>query len=181
MLIGHLLKLTQLNNLIMKKLSKIDKRVWDFYISNITSIKKKTFTNKFIKQEKNVGCKVLKTNLNFNINKNIIRELRNNKLEIDATLDLHGRTALEAKTELSNFIKNCYKNNLKNIVIITGKGKNNKGIIKTNTPSWLKEEIISRFIVGFETMPDKKGGQGALFIKLKNKNKYNNDYEKKSS
>ena len=28
-------------------------------------------------------------------------------------------------------------------------------------------------------MPVKKGGQGALFIKLKNKNKYNNDYKKR--
>ena len=160
----------------MKKLTKNDKRVWNFYVSNKASIKKKNFTTQFIKHEANDVYKVLKTNLHFNVNKNIIRELKNNKLEINATLDLHGRTALEAKTELNNFIKNCYKNNLKNIVIITGKGKNNKGIIKTNTPSWLKEEIISRFIVGFESMPDKKGGQGALFIKLKNKNKYSNDY-----
>ena len=160
----------------MKKLSKEDQRVWNFYVTNFTSINKINFNIENIEKEKNHIYRDLKTNLNFNINKNIIRELKNNSLPIHATLDLHGSTVFEAKTKLNNFIKGCYKKNFKNIVIITGKGKNNRGSLKVNTPKWLMEEILSKFIVGFHTMPDSKGGQGALFIRLKNKNKYKNDY-----
>lgn len=160
----------------MKKLSKEDQRVWNFYVSNYTSINNLNSNIKNIKQESNHAYRNLKTNLNFNINKSIIRELRNNSLPIHARLDLHGLTVFEAKTKLKNFIKDCYKNNFKNIVIITGKGKNNRGSIKVNTPKWLMEEMISKFVVGFHTMPDRKGGQGALYIRLKNRNKYNNDY-----
>lgn len=176
MLTGLLLKLVQLSIYIMKKLSREDQRIWNFYVSNFTSINKINLTIENMDKEKSTARRDLKTNLSFNINKNIIRGLRNNSLPIHATLDLHGLTAFEAKTKLNNFIKGCYKNNFNNIVIITGKGKNNKGSIKVNTPKWLMEEMVSKFIVGFQTMPDSKGGQGALFIRLKNKNKYKNDY-----
>ena len=44
--------------------------------------------------------------------------------------------------------------------------------MKLKTPMWLKSEELSKFIVGFETMPSNKGGEGALFVKLKNINKY---------
>ena len=43
--------------------------------------------------------------------------------------------------------------NIKNIIIITGKGINNQGKLKLKTPLWLKSEELSKFIVGFETMP----------------------------
>ena len=57
-------------------------------------------------------------------------------------------------------------------MIITGKGSNCQGKLKLKTPQWLKSEELSKFVVGFEAMPHNKGGDGALFVKLKNKKKY---------
>ena len=87
-------------------------------------------------------------------------------------IDLHGKTEVQAYEIIKNFIKNSYLNELKSIIIITGKGANSKGKLKLKTPLWLKNEELSKFVVGFENMPNNKGGDGALFIKLKNKNKY---------
>ena len=52
------------------------------------------------------------------------------------------------------------------------KGEKAKVKLKLKTPLWLRNVELSKFIVGYETMPNNKGGDGALFVKLKNKNKY---------
>ena len=69
-------------------------------------------------------------------------------------------------------MKNSYFNNLKSIIIITGKGINSRGKLKLKTPIWLKSSEISKFVIGFETMPQNRGGEGVLYVKLKNKYKY---------
>ena len=51
-------------------------------------------------------------------------------------------------------------------------GLYSQGKLKLKTPLWLQSDELSKFIVGFETMPSNKGGEGALFVKLKNKKKY---------
>ena len=63
-------------------------------------------------------------------------------------------------------------NKQRNIIIITGKGTNSQGKLKLSTPLWLKSKELPKFVVGFEFMPQNKGGDGALFVKLRNKNKY---------
>ena len=57
-------------------------------------------------------------------------------------------------------------------MVVTGKGLNNKGKLKLKTPLWLKSEDLSKYVVGFKTMPHNKGGEGALFVQLKNRYKY---------
>ena len=99
-------------------------------------------------------------------------QLKNNRLSFDAIIDLHGKTEVQAYESIKNFIKDCYFNNLKSIMIVTGKGSNSKGKLKLKTPLWLKSDGISKYVVGFDIMPHNKGGEGALFVQLKNKNKY---------
>ena len=156
----------------MKKLSKKDQYIWDYFTSNIFLIKRKNLQSPSVNFKKEIVKKKLKPNTNFDIDRKIFKTLKNNSLRIDATLDLHGYNRYEAKSRLNLFVKNCYKNKLQNLLIITGKGENSKGVLKLNTPNWLMDEMISKFIVGFNLMPNQKGGQGALFIKLKNVNKY---------
>ena len=156
----------------MHKLSDKDKKIWNFYISNLKSIKK---IDKKIKVNTNtisVATKVLKPNVTFSLDDKIKKQMKSNKLTFDAMVDLHGKTEIQAYEIIKDFIKDSYLNNLKNIIIITGKGSNGKGILKLKTPLWLKSEGLSEYVVGFETMPHSKGGEGALFVKLKNKNKY---------
>ena len=156
----------------MHRLSDKDKRIWNFYISNLKSIKKVDKNKKINLSTIADINKVLKPNANFTLDRNIKKQLKNDRLNFDAIIDLHGKTEVQAYESIKNFINNCYLNNLKNIIIVTGKGPNSKGKLKLKTPLWLKSEVLSKFVVGFETMPLNKGGEGALFVQLKNKYKY---------
>ena len=156
----------------MHKISDKDKKIWNFYISNFKSIKKTYKNNENDLSITSVVNKVLKPNFNFILDSKTKKQMKSNKLTFDAIVDLHGKTEVQAYETIRNFIKDGYFKNLKNIIIITGKGLNSKGKLKLKTPLWLKSKDLSKYIVGFETMPHNRGGEGALFVKLKNKNKY---------
>lgn len=156
----------------MHKVSDKDKKIWDFYISNLNTMKR-------VKKKKEPDSinisetyKVLKPNTNFLLNGKTKRQINNKKTVFDAIIDLHGKTEVQAHKIIKNFIIKNYLNNTRNIIIITGKGVNNQGKLKLKTPLWLKSEELSKYIVGFTNMPNNRGGDGALFVKLKNVNKY---------
>ena len=156
----------------MHKLTDRDKKLWNFYTSNLNAIKKLHKSKKPKIKDISKNSKVLKPSIYLTLDNKTKKKLSNNKLEIDSMIDLHGKTEVQAYAIIKKFIKNSYLNELKNIIIITGKGVNNQGKLKLKTPLWLKNEELSKFVVGFENMPNNKGGDGALFIKLKNKKKY---------
>ena len=156
----------------MRNLSDKDKKIWNFYISNFRSIKKVDKNKKNSSNTISEINKVLKPNVTFTLNSKIKKQIKSNRLNFDAIIDLHGKTEVQAHETIKEFISNSYLNNLKNIIIITGKGINCQGKLKLKTPLWLKSKELSKFIVGFETLPHNRGGEGALFVKLKNINKY---------
>tara|TARA_Y100000022_G_C13167733_1_gene337069 strand:- start:310 stop:786 length:477 start_codon:yes stop_codon:yes gene_type:complete len=157
----------------MHNLSDKDKKIWNFYTSNLNFIKKTEKKREFHSRTFPEISRVLRSNISFALDPKTKKNINSKKFVIDAIVDLHGKTEIQAYEVIKNFIKNSYLEELKNIIIITGKGANSQGKLKLKTPSWLKNEELSKFIVGFETMPYNKGGEGALFVKLKNKNKYN--------
>ena len=156
----------------MHKISDKDKKIWNYYISNLNSIKKTDNRKKLYSVKKPINTKYLKPNTNFSLDSKTKKQINSKKFVFDAIIDLHGKTEVQAYETIKEFISNSYVNNLKNIIIITGKGINCQGKLKLKTPSWLKSKELSKFIVGFETLPQNKGGEGALFVKLKNINKY---------
>jgi DNA-nicking Smr family endonuclease len=156
----------------MHKLSDKDKKIWNCYVSHLKSIKKVDKNKKIDSSTISVVNKILKPNFTFTLDSKIKKRIKSNKLNFDAVIDLHGKTEVQAHETTKNFIKDCYFKNFKSIIIITGKGPNSKGKLKLKTPLWLKSEDLSKYVVGFETMPHNKGGEGALFVRLKSKNKY---------
>ena len=119
-----------------------------------------------------INYKTLRPNTNLSLDNKTKKQIKRKKLIFDSIIDLHGKTEAQAYKMIKNFIKNSYLNNSKNIMIITGKGANNQGKLKLKTPLWLKSEELSKYVVGFTNLPNNKGGEGALFVKLKNINKY---------
>ena len=156
----------------MHKISDKDKKTWNFYVSNLKFIKKAEKKTEYSSSNFQVISRVLKSNIQFALEAKVKKRLRSKNFFFDAIIDLHGKTEVQAFEIVKNFIKNSYLNEHKNIIIVTGKGVNSQGKLKLKTPLWLKSEELSKFIVGFETMPSNKGGEGALFVKLKNKKKY---------
>ena len=152
----------------MAAISKYDKRVWDSYVSNL---------EKYILFPKNGGLlnnKRVNNKLVFkNKSSNSHKSFKKKKLDPDTILDLHGQTLYSAKLLLQKFMFNCYEKNIRNILIITGKGQNNKGVLKEEVPKWLNDKILNKFLVNFNVAPKQFGGEGALLVRLKNKFKSN--------
>ena len=149
----------------MIAISKHDKKVWENYVSNFEksvlflkndSLKKRKLSNNkiVIKKEKSL---------------NSFKNFKKKKLEPDISLDLHGYTLYSAKLLLQKFISNCYEKNIRNVLIITGKGQNNKGALKEEVPKWLSDKFFNKYVVNFNVAPSQFGGEGALLVRIKNR------------
>ena len=164
-LTGRLLKPKVIKNMV--SISEFDKKVWESYVSNfdtsvllpkdVSLLKAKRGSNKVIFN----NDKSLKNNKNF----------KKKKLEPDMILDLHGHTLYSSKLLLHKFIFICYEKNIRNLLIITGKGQNNKGALKEEVPKWLSSKFLYKFLVNFNVAPKNFGGEGALLVRIKNRYK----------
>ena len=146
-------------------ISKEDKKIWSEYISNIDSYSLNFNTNKKI-----IGKKSL-SNTNFKETKSFSKLLKKGLLKIDSIIDLHGYRLNDARIAFKKFIIMSYNRKHKNILVITGKGKDNAGVLKKELPNWLCEKEISKYMVSYMSAPKKLGGEGAVLIRLKNINK----------
>lgn len=97
----------------------------------------------------------------------LLRKLRNDKLRIEATLDLHGLTVHQAQTELQNFIQRSQQNHSRWVRIIHGKGQRsqtNIPVLKNYVNQWLRAQSV---VLAFCSASAKHGGVGALTVLLK--------------
>lgn len=104
-----------------------------------------------------------------NVSKATAKLMKSGKFSADARLDMHGMTQNDAFEALYEFISRCYDTNKRNLLIITGKGKEGKGILFDATPRWLNLEGIRENILIFDYASAQDGGKGALYILLKKK------------
>ena len=105
-------------------------------------------------------------------------KLKKGKVQIDYKLDLHGLTQVEAKQTLEGVLLKAWKQKLRLILVITGKGlrqsKTNGfndnvgvGILRRAVPKWLKETPLSNFVLAFSSAQNTHGGTGALYVLLR--------------
>lgn len=151
----------------MVEISKFDKKVWENYISNLEKSVLLPRNNSIIDTRRNKVEIILKNHKSFNE----FKSFKKKKLNPNISLDLHGYTLYSAKLALQKFISNCYEKNIRNILIITGKGQNNNGALKEEVPKWLTDKFFNKYIVSFSLAPRQLGGEGALLVRIKNKYK----------
>ena len=144
----------------MSSISKNDKQTWENYIANFNS-----FSINLKNRKKNL---VKKKTISTNKLSSFQKEKKNIPQGI---LDLHGYRLKTAKIILHNYIVNAYEKKIRNILIITGKGRNNTGVLKKEVPLWLNDKKLIGLLINYETAPNKFGGEGALLVRIKNKNK----------
>ena len=96
-------------------------------------------------------------------------------------LDLHGISLSEANIKVKDFIIKSFNDGCKKIIIITGKGLRSKfhnnpfvseklSSLKNSVPEYIKnDEDLSDKINKISTASIKDGGEGAVYIFLKNK------------
>ena len=106
---------------------------------------------------------------------------KNNINEETRKLDLHGYTLDQANYEVRKFIEKSFQDRVRKLIIITGKGLRSKvdndpyrskkmNILKNSVPEYIQNnEDLLNIIKKTEETPIKDGGEGAIFIYLKNK------------
>ena len=149
----------------MITISKHDKKVWENYVSNFEKSVLLLKSDSLRKRKQSNNKIVIKKEKSLNSFKNF----RKKKVEPDISLDLHGYTLYSAKLLLQKFISNCYEKNIRNVLIITGKGQNNKGALKEEVPKWLSDKFFNKYLINFNIAPRNFGGEGALLVRIKNK------------
>ena len=87
---------------------------------------------------------------------------------VEATLDLHGMTKLEAYTKVQQFLIRQHRQGHRHVAIITGKGRGAEmGVLRSNLPNWLNEPALRAIISGFAEARPEKGGAGVTHVLLK--------------
>ncbi len=101
--------------------------------------------------------------------------LRRGKMEIEATLDLHGLSAAAAQTVLEKFVLEARERHYRCLLVITGKGRRNDqggispepGILKRSLPEWLSSPPLDRIVLRHYPAKGKHGGAGAFYVLLR--------------
>lgn len=95
------------------------------------------------------------------------RRVRRGKLEISATLDLHGYTQETATAVLQRFLSDHQRDTSQCVLVITGKGARGEGVLRRNLLAWLESPAAGEQVSGYAAAHQKHGGSGAFYLFLR--------------
>jgi DNA-nicking Smr family endonuclease len=98
--------------------------------------------------------------------------LQRGKLEIEATLDLHGLSRVEALERTGHFLDNACFHQLQTVLIVTGKGVHSAGeaVLRTVVEDCLQAHSYAA-VLEWGRAPREHGGEGALVVFLRRSNR----------
>ena len=108
------------------------------------------------------------------VNKRMRAKLERGLIRPEVKLDLHGKTLIQARATLIDFVITSVKRGIRCILIITGKKKTyhgSKSIIREKLPLWLQEKELTGSILFHCYATTKDGADGARYILLRKKEK----------
>ena len=100
------------------------------------------------------------------VQSHVIRRLQRGHYSIEGSLDLHGLTAVEARSAVASFMQDCQQMQLRCVRIIHGKGyrsANQSPVLKTKINHWLPQYAS---VLAFCSAPINDGGAGAVYVLL---------------
>lgn len=107
--------------------------------------------------------------------------LRRGQIEIDARIDLHGRTQRQARASLETFLASSAARGYRCVLVITGKGAprgadrtvfmpdSERGVLREQVPRWLSLAPLAHHVVTWQPAARRHGGDGALYILVRRK------------
>lgn len=96
--------------------------------------------------------------------------LKRGRIEIERTLDLHGRTQSEAHDTLDRFLAMASATGLRCVLVVTGKGGtgvDGRGVLRQMVPRWLGEAGNRDKVLTYCPAQPRHGGDGALYVLLR--------------
>jgi DNA-nicking Smr family endonuclease len=101
------------------------------------------------------------------VQQNVLRKLRRGHYRIEAELDLHRMTSLQAQEALRTFIAQCQRQQIRCVRVIHGKGLGSEDrfpVLKTRVNSWLRQWDS---VLAFCSARPCDGGRGAVYVLLR--------------
>ncbi len=95
----------------------------------------------------------------------ILRKMRLGQYNVNAILDMHGKTVEQAREALSQFLLHCQEDGIQQVLIIHGKGRNAvHPILKNKLNHWLRQTAQ---VLAFCSATPHNGSSGALYVLLR--------------
>lgn len=96
-----------------------------------------------------------------------LKQLRQQKIPVEASIDLHGLVISKAHQTVQRFLINAYRNELRCVEIITGKGNPliGTGLLKREFPQWLADPSLRMIILHYEENPLSRGGSFLVMLR----------------
>jgi len=112
------------------------------------------------------------------IDRQTARKLDKGHLAVEARLDLHGMRQRDAHGALRKFLKWAQSHDYRHVLVITGKGSPRdesrsfyedeaRGVLRQAVSRWLALPDLAPLIVSFAEAPQRLGGGGALYVRLR--------------
>lgn len=95
------------------------------------------------------------------------KRVRRGRVELEATLDLHGHTQASGRAALTRHISGAAERGARAVIVVTGSGRSGEGVLKRRLPEWLSEPDLRPLVTGFAQAHRKHGGGGAYYVFLK--------------
>lgn len=89
------------------------------------------------------------------------------KMEIEATLDLHGSSQAQAQDDLIAFLSRAWRSGKRCVLVITGKGRDGQGILRSRLPEWVNDAPLRDIVLRVSPAKQRDGGQGAFYVLLR--------------
>jgi DNA-nicking Smr family endonuclease len=101
------------------------------------------------------------------------RKLAKGRLPIEGRVDLHGLTQGEAHSLLLSFLHRAHADGRRHVLVITGKGESlrSDGVLRRAVPTWLSTPPFRALVSGQEAADRRHGGSGAIYIRLRRREK----------
>ncbi len=94
-------------------------------------------------------------------------KLKRGKLVPEGRIDLHGMTLAQAHPTLIGFILSAHAAGKRLVLVITGKGRGNDGILRHQVPQWLTMSPLDPAVLQIAPAHLRHGGHGALYVYLR--------------
>ncbi len=97
----------------------------------------------------------------------VLKRLRRGEFAVDAEIDLHGMTAVEARAAMKTFIEQAVARHMQCVRIVHGKGRRSgpRGpVLKNVVNVWLQR---TNAVLAFGSPPPVHGGSGAVYVLLR--------------
>lgn len=95
------------------------------------------------------------------------KRVRRGRIEIGATLDLHGHTQDSGRAALMRFLRAAQARGDRAVIVVTGVGRGGAGVLKRRLPEWLAEPELRPLTSGFAQAHRTHGGAGAFYVFVK--------------